>query len=138
MSTIRKNSKKRNAILELLHSTTAHPNADWIYAQLKPMYPDLSLGTIYRNLALFKEEGQIISVGTVNGQERFDGNLNPHTHFICEKCGRIEDIMMEPTLGNAFLSAVDTSICGVIHSHRHTVYGLCRDCCDSPAQDQAS
>lgn len=59
----RKNSKKRQVILEALAATTAHPTAQELYQQLKPDYPDLSLGTVYRNLSLFAEEGDAMSVG---------------------------------------------------------------------------
>lgn len=85
-------SRKREAILEAIRSTTAHPTAEWIYQQLKPAYPDLSLGTVYRNLAQFRAEGLIISVGVVDGQERYDGNTAPHVHFVCEKCAAVIDI----------------------------------------------
>lgn len=88
----RKNSKKRQAILEVIRATNEHPSAEWIYARLKPEYSDLSIGTVYRNLALFKKEGEIASVGVVNGQERFDGVTEPHTHFICSVCGSVQDI----------------------------------------------
>ena len=54
-----KRSRKRDAILACVRSTTAHPTADWVYARLKPEIPDLSLGTVYRNLAMFKREGLI-------------------------------------------------------------------------------
>lgn len=85
-------SRKREAILNAVRSTVSHPTADWIYEKLKPEYPDLSLGTVYRNLAQFKQDGTIVSVGVVNGQERFDGNIRPHTHFVCSKCGCVMDI----------------------------------------------
>lgn len=84
-------SKKREAILDVIRSTEEHPSADWVYQKLKPEYPDLSLGTVYRNLARFKEDGVIISVGTVNGQERFDATVKPHAHFICKDCGSVMD-----------------------------------------------
>jgi Fur family peroxide stress response transcriptional regulator len=76
MRKITRYSKKRDAIYELLASTTCHPSAEWIYRNLKAEYPDLSLGTVYRNLSRFKEDGSIISVGVVDGQERYDGNAN--------------------------------------------------------------
>ena len=60
----RKNSKKRQVILEALAATTAHPTAQELYQQLKPDYPDLSLGTVYRNLSLFAEEGDAMSGST--------------------------------------------------------------------------
>ena len=54
MPAVRKHSRKRDAILECLRCTTSHPTAEWIYTQLKPTIPDLSLATVYRNLAMFK------------------------------------------------------------------------------------
>ena len=89
---MKKYSRKRNAILEAIRSTKTHPTAEWVYNHLKPEYPDLSLGTVYRNISMFRDEGEIVSVGVVNGQEHFDGTVEPHTHFICEKCGGILDI----------------------------------------------
>ena len=70
-------SRKRMAILEALQGTTVHPTADWVFSQLKPKYPDLSLGTVYRNLKKFCETGKAASVGVINGQEHFDGNTAP-------------------------------------------------------------
>ena len=88
----KKHFRKRDAILTCLRQTSVHPSAEWLYAQLKPEIPDLSIGTVYRNLALFKEKGMIISVGTVKGVERFDGNTEPHVHFVCTECGGVLDL----------------------------------------------
>lgn len=92
METVRKRSKKRDAILRCVQEADGHPSAEWVYHRLKPEIPDLSLGTVYRNLALFKQTGQIVSLGTVQGLERFDGCTAPHAHFICTHCGRILDL----------------------------------------------
>ena len=94
-----KHFRKREAILNCLRQTDVHPSAEWVYGQLKPEIEDLSLGTVYRNLALFKEQGLIISVGTVDGIERFDGNTDPHVHFICTDCSAVIDLetMAVPT-----------------------------------------
>ena len=85
-------SKKREAMLELLQSTTAHPSAEWVYQQMKQTYPDISLGTVYRNLAQFKQQGRIASVGCFNGVERFDATVEPHVHFVCTNCGQVQDL----------------------------------------------
>ena len=61
-------SKKREAILDVIRGTDAHPSAEWIYQALKPAHPDLSLGTVYRNLLFFQRQGTIQSVGVVHGQ----------------------------------------------------------------------
>ena len=87
-----KHFRKRDAILSCLRQTTEHPSADWVYAKLKPEIPDLALGTVYRNLTLFKDQGLIASLGTVGGVERFDGNVTPHVHFICTACHRVTDL----------------------------------------------
>ena len=89
---VRNYSKKREAILAKIRSTKSHPTAEWVYREVKEEYPDVSLGTVYRNIGIFKEEGLIASVGTVEGQERFDGNLEPHGHFICPTCRTVIDI----------------------------------------------
>ena len=92
METTRKRSRKRDAILACIRSTDTHPSAEWIYARLKPAIPDLSLGTVYRNLRLFLAEGAIVSVGVVDGLDRFDGRTEPHVHFICQDCGAVLDV----------------------------------------------
>ena len=80
------------AILSALQETTVHPTADWVYAKLKPRYPNLSLGTVYRNLKKFCETGKAVSVGVINGQEHFDGRVEPHAHFVCKRCGAVLDV----------------------------------------------
>ena len=85
-------SKKREAIYACLCGTQVHPSADWIYRELRPDYPDLSLATVYRNLIQLKEAGMIQSVGVVDGQERFDADLHPHSHLVCSRCGSVRDL----------------------------------------------
>ena len=87
-----KHFRKRDAILSCLRSTESHPSADWVYERVKQDIPDISLATVYRNLSLFKEQGLIQSLGTVQGVERFDGNTAPHVHYICTGCGRVVDL----------------------------------------------
>ena len=97
---IRKKSKKRDVVLEVLRGTDTHPSAQWIYSEAKKIVPDLSLGTVYRNLNLFKEEGLVVSVGVVDGEERFDCVTEPHTHFVCSRCGSIIDVALDDGSGD--------------------------------------
>ncbi|MCQ2400287.1 MAG: transcriptional repressor, partial [Clostridia bacterium] len=85
-------SKKRQSIIDLIKRTDVHPSAEWIYNELKPVYPDLSLATVYRNLKELEESGEIVVVDTVKNKERFDGKTFPHTHAVCSKCGKIIDV----------------------------------------------
>ena len=122
----RNHSKKREAILAKIRSTTTHPTAEWVHRELKGDYPDLSLGTVYRNIGLFKEDGEIVSVGTVAGQERFDGNVKPHAHFICGNCRAVIDIETPTVKPEAMehLKQAGYSIDRV----DLTVYGICSAC----------
>ena len=129
MLSAKKHSRKRDAILRCLRETTEHPSAEQIYARLKPEIPDLSLGTVYRNLAAFKREGMAISVGTVCSQERFDGNLTPHDHFVCSRCGAVLDLDITTLPENA--SAQVCRRLGVqVSGYRLNYYGLCSKCAE--------
>lgn len=119
--------RKREAILNCLRQTKTHPSAEWVHAQLKAEYPDLSLGTVYRNLAYFKETGAIISVGTVDGVERFDANTTPHVHFICTGCGRVLDLM-EMTAPEELSQTAAACCGGKVESCQLTFSGLCAEC----------
>lgn len=120
-------SKKREAILDLIRSTDSHPSADWVYQTLKPIYPDLSLGTVYRNITRFKEEGLVVSVGTVNGQERFDANVKPHTHFICRCCDAVLDLP-EVRLEKMDLDQIAAQNGITIDHHELIFSGTCPNC----------
>ena len=121
-----KHFRKREAILNCLRQTDVHPSAEWVYGQLKPEIEDLSLGTVYRNLALFKKQGQITSVATVNGVERFDANTVPHVHFICSGCDAVMDMHQIPVPTQLGESCTGCHV----ESCQLTFTGLCSNCQD--------
>ncbi len=127
MSQKAKHFPKRDAILTCLRQTKVHPSADWVYARLKPEIPDLSLGTVYRNLSLFKEQGIITSLGTVGGVERFDGETRDHVHFICTQCGKVEDMEGGPNLPG-LQAAAEHDLGSRIDGCQITFTGVCRNC----------
>ena len=122
----RKYSKKREAIYEALRNTTEHPSAEMLYTRLKPEYPDLSLGTVYRNLAMFVKDGSAVSVGTVAGQERYDAETRPHAHFICSECGSVLDVC-SPSL-SSLDREVERETGGSVTGHALSFSGTCRGC----------
>ena len=130
----RKHSKKRDAILELIRSTASHPGAQWVYDQLKAEIPGLSLATVYRNIKLFQREGSVVSVGVVDGEERFDGRVEPHPHFVCSCCGRVMDydaIELPPEFSGVMENLKDAAHTrsGFVIDYRKTVFnGLCAEC----------
>ena len=88
-----RHSDVRDKIYEYLCGTKTHPSANMIYNDLKPSIPKLSLGTVYTNLKLFEELGQVIRVANVNGFERYDADTSEHVHLACDECGAVIDIM---------------------------------------------
>ena len=128
-------SKKREAILNAIRSTTCHPSAEWIYQTLKPTHPDLSLGTVYRNLVFFQQQGQVQSVGVVNGQERFDGNTAPHSHFVCTNCGAVIDLH-SIKLDSSLTRDVSEQYGLAVERHVLTFYGRCQTCMKQEESNQ--
>ncbi len=122
-----KHFRKRDAILTCLRETTEHPSAEWVYSQLKQEIPDLSLGTVYRNLSLFKEQGLITSLGTVNGVERFDANVDPHVHYICTGCGKVLDLQ-KIRVPEELNQAAATDSGGEVTGCQLTFTGVCGQC----------
>ena len=127
METSQKQFRKRNAILAYLQSVTNHPSAEMVFTHLKQEIPDLSMGTVYRNLNLFKNQGLAVSVATVKGVERFDGNTDPHVHFICSDCDAVIDLM-EMEIPQALRSAAESCSGGQVADCHLTFTGLCKEC----------
>ena len=124
-----KHFRKRDAILSCVKATDVHPSADWVYAQIRREYPDISLATVYRNLALFKQQGLIASLGTVSGVERFDGNTEPHVHFICRSCDGVIDLP-QLAVPKSLTADAAAQTGGQIDLCHLSFTGLCYRCCE--------
>lgn len=117
-------TKQKRVIREVLCSTTSHPTADWIFEEAKKQIPDISQGTVYRNLQVLLEEGKILELNYGKSQSRYDGNVQPHYHFVCSCCGRVLDFPAE----NLQLGAALAAAPGRVEEHRLECYGVCWDC----------
>lgn len=120
-----KRSIQRELIKENLISRDDHPTADMIYSSIRQKLPNISLGTVYRNLRLLVEQGDAISLKLGDGREHFDGNIKPHYHFICSKCGDIDDLFMDEL---PICSEAAKYCKGDIKGHITYFYGLCKNC----------
>ena len=117
-------SDMRNTIYKYLCGTKEHPSAEMIYLDLRESNPNLSFGTVYRNLKQLEETGRVIRVSTVNNRERYDANCSDHLHFACEKCGRVIDLM------DADMATAVTA-CGLPNGIKlRSIYGICEACSD--------
>ncbi|MCD6300369.1 MAG: transcriptional repressor [Dehalococcoidales bacterium] len=119
-------SKQKEAILRVVKSAKSHPTADWVYEQVRDEIPNISLGTVYRNLKLLKQDGEILELCLAGGLSRFDGKTENHYHFRCEKCGRVFDLD-EPV--NEMINGEISRKTGFkVTHHRLEFHGLCQDC----------
>ena len=130
METKTKQFRKRSAILDCLRSTRAHPSAEMLHQMLQDAHPDISLATVYRNLALFKNQGLIQSLGTVGGIERFDANTMPHVHFICTNCNAVTDLP-QITVPQQLQSTVESTTGGQVAECQLSFTGTCQSCCQA-------
>ncbi len=88
----RRLTKQRKIILEELTKLSSHPTADELYQVVRQRIPNISLGTVYRNLDFLVDQGQIARIDASAGQKRFDALLEYHQHVRCLKCGCIGDV----------------------------------------------
>lgn len=128
-----KQFRKRNAILACLQETTSHPSAEMVHEMLQKEHPDISLATVYRNLARFKSQGLVSSVATVHGVERFDAMTHPHAHFICSSCDAVVDLPRMEIPESLSAEAEAISGCHV-QDCRLTFIGLCGKCASKENQ----
>ena len=126
MVTMLKHSKQRVAIKNFLADRYDHPTAETVYLNIKKEFPNISLGTVYRNLSLLAEIGEIQKLSTGIGPDRFDGNTAPHYHFICSCCGNVLDLNVNGLEHINVLAAQDFD--GEIEGHVTYFFGKC-PCC---------
>ncbi|MFW6279097.1 MAG: Fur family transcriptional regulator [Bacillota bacterium] len=119
-------TKQRKKILEVLKSTTCHPTADWIYEQVKKDIPNISLGTVYRNLNVLAEMDEIMVLEYGSNYSRFDGNPEEHYHFHCEQCNSVHDIDID--LNEKLNKKINDNTEFKAFDHRLEFYGICPEC----------
>ena len=119
-----KYSRQREAIKEIL-SASSHPTADEIYVKVREEFPSVSLGTVYRNLNLLSQCGEIQKLTFPEGPDHFDCDVSRHYHFICQHCGRVYDLRIND-LSLSFEEGIELP--GRIESEALTCYGTCNAC----------
>ncbi len=124
-------SKQREMILLFLRSTKSHPTADQIYESVKPAIPGLSKGTVYRNLQVLKESGDVQELNFDGSKSHFDATWENHYHFKCDRCGQVFDVE-EPVNRDLDLK-IGEKTGFMITGHQLEFRGLCNVCRPEPA-----
>lgn len=122
---LERHSKQRDAVLANLRSRKDHPTAQEVFFSLKPDMPALSLATVYRNLSMLANKGEIIRLQTA-GEEHFDGDISPHSHFFCTECSKIYDVFSLDEMQEQ--TQKELQQIGTVSYQRLIYYGVCRQC----------
>lgn len=126
---VTKHSRQRDAIKNFLMSRKDHPTAETVYQFVSKEYPNISLGTVYRNLAFLVDNGQAIKVPCEDGSVHFDANIEPHYHFQCVDCGSIIDLNFNnEQMIQSFNHAAGEGFDGTIEGNVTFFYGKCPKC----------
>ena len=121
-----KYSRQRESIKEFLMTRKDHPTADVVYENMKKIYSNISLGTVYRNLSLLSEIGEIQKLSNFGGADHFDGCVTPHCHFMCTCCGQVLDLETEDM--DDLSARVGKDFSGKITGYDVRFFGLCESC----------
>lgn len=119
-------TRQKKVIMELLEGTKSHPTADWVYEEARKILPDISLGTVYRNLRVLTETGVIQELNYGSTYSRYDGNPELHYHFVCNICGRVLDIPLE--VQECLNQKVEDATGWIVEQHRLEFSGICGGC----------
>jgi Fur family ferric uptake transcriptional regulator len=122
-------TSQRRIILEELRQSRNHPTADEVYQAVRRRLPRISLGTVYRNLELLSQSGELVKIESAGGQRRFDGQDGFHHHVHCTVCGRVEDLYLQP---DPALEEKVQSLSGYdVRGQRVEFRGVCPSCRES-------
>ncbi len=123
---MRRETRQREAILRVLINTKAHPTADWIYEEVRKEIPNISKGTVYRNLQVLQEDGAVTELNLNGTVSRFEAKQDSHYHFRCERCGRVFDL--DEPVNNKLDERVAKRTGFTVSHHQLEFRGLCKDC----------
>lgn len=121
-----KYSRQREAIKEFLMTRKDHPTADVVYSHVREQFPNISLGTVYRNLTLLSDIGEILRLRVGDGMDHFDATTTNHYHFVCTQCNSVIDLNVEELTHIEQLAKENFT--GKIAGHVTYFYGICPQC----------
>lgn len=123
-----KYSRQREVIKDFLCTRKDHPTADTVYMNVRQQFPNISLGTVYRNLTLLSDIGEIARLRVGDGVDHFDADTSNHNHFVCTQCGCVLDLDMESI--DDIIQTAGENFDGLIEGHVTYFYGKCGNCCE--------
>jgi len=114
---------QRLAVYKEIASRQDHPCAEELYERLKDKIEGISLTTVYRTLASLEKAGLVQRVPTLKDKVRYDARVEPHSHFVCIKCGKIVDLDLIPEFDRSKIEELGEPVSCTL-----MCYGICREC----------
>lgn len=121
-----KYSKQRELVLHTVRNSDIHPTADEVYSIVRKTMPNISLGTVYRNLNLLADNGDILKISLPNKSDIFDGTLYPHYHMICSCCNKVIDVKID--CFNGLSDTLFKEYNFEVQNYDLIINGLCDNC----------
>ena len=123
-----RNTPQRKLVLKIVNESLDHPTAETVYQRARDIDPTISMGTVYRNLSILSQLGEILDLPMPTGPNHYDYKQKPHAHFYCKKCGNVIDVPMcqliEKINFEELLPHCQVDGCGIVFT------GTCSNCCD--------
>ena len=117
---------QRLAIYTVLANTKVHPSAEMIFSQLQPVYPTMSLATVYKTIEILKEIGMVQVLNVGEDSFRYDANIENHPHIRCMACGRVDDL--EGIEADEFIKGVSNLTSYQVTGQQFYFFGICPEC----------
>lgn len=121
-----KYSRQRQVIKDFLMTRKDHPTAETVYKNVRHESPNISLGTVYRNLSLLADLGEIARLRVGDGVDHFDADISRHYHCVCTECGSVTDLDMENI--DHITELANKNFKGKIQGHVTYFHGICAKC----------
>jgi Fe2+/Zn2+ uptake regulation proteins len=129
-------SKQRETIYHFLQNDYSHPTVETVYFHIKKTIPDISLGTVYRNLNLLADQKKIRRLDIGDGCVHYDGQMIPHHHFVCDVCGQIQDIQIDESIVRDFIDETQKTSQDDIKDVDMLFHGKCQHCINKEKEHQ--
>ncbi|MDO5111392.1 MAG: transcriptional repressor [Clostridia bacterium] len=128
-----RNTTQRQLVLKIVNESMDHPTADKIYERARQVDPSISVGTVYRNLNLLSQLGEILHLTVPSGPDHYDFNLQDHYHFFCRRCHRVEDMKQVEVAIKTNAGALMPGY--RLEGHKLIFFGLCPACIEGKTKE---
>ena len=116
-------TRQRALILDILQASRGHLTAEEIFVQARQTMPNIARGTVYRNLKLMEQSGEVGRLEMSDGPDLYDRTPTPHVHLLCDGCGTLSDV---PVVG--LVKELETAIGTEVRGYQLTIRYLCPAC----------